>query len=76
MRKFLGTLVLIVVVVAAIGVFSGWLTFSTDNGSGNSDFGVEVNRDKLADDTKQGAQELGDALKKAEEAVEGAVKGK
>ncbi|MCH2182579.1 MAG: hypothetical protein MK108_11290 [Mariniblastus sp.] len=76
MRKFLGTLVLIVVVVAAIGFFSGWLSFSSDNGSNNSNFGVDINRDKLVDDTKQGAQEVGDALKKAEEAVEGAVKGK
>lgn len=80
MRKFLGTIVLIAVVVAAIGFYSGWLSFSNKNDPNSSDFGVKVDRNEMVDDTKKTADEFGDAVgnvvKKGEDAIKGATQGK
>ncbi len=76
MRKFLGTIVLIAVVVAAIGFYSGWLSFSNKNDPNSSDFGVEVNRNQMMDDAKKGVDDVGDAFQKGEDAIKGATQGK
>lgn len=76
MRKFLGTIVLIAVVIGGIGFYSGWLSFSNENDPNSSDFGVEVNRNKLVEDTKKAAAAVGDELQKGENAIKGATQGK
>ncbi len=75
MRKFLGTIVIAAVVIAAIGYYNGWLTFGNNNGMTNSNFEVQINRSKLGDDTESLVDEAKALGKKAGDAIERVTKG-
>ena len=61
MRKFLGTLVIIVVVVAVVGFFRGWFGVSTDDQPGETNVELKIDKEKIQQDAaaaKEKAREL------------------
>jgi hypothetical protein len=71
MRKLLGGLVIILLIVVAVGVWRGWFDFSLHNLDSNRP-GIEMNIDKgkLESDTARGKQKLQEATEKAKEETE------
>ena len=71
MRKLLGGLVIILLIVVAVGVWRGWFNFSM-HGMDTNRPGIEMNIDKgkLESDTAKGKQKLQEATEKAQGATE------
>ena len=65
MRKTLGTLALIVIVVAVIGMQRDWFTLEREREGTTTEVHLRIDRDKIRTDTKHAAQvarELGDNI--------------
>ncbi len=50
MRKFLGTLVIIVIIVAGVGFYRGWFGVSTDDQPGETNVELKIDKDKIKQD--------------------------
>lgn len=53
MRKLLGTLVMVLIVVGAIGYWQGWFDVSRVREDGQTNLELKINRDKIREDTKE-----------------------
>ena len=53
MRKFLGTLVILIVIVAVVGFFRGWFNISTSNQPGNTNIELQIDKDKIKEDAEK-----------------------
>lgn len=65
MRKFLGTLVIVLLVIAVVGFFRGWLSLSSDDAEGKTKLEISIDKTQLKDDTsklKDGARDLVDRI--------------
>ena len=50
MRKLLGTLVIFVAIVGAIGFFRGWFDISTTDEPGNTNIELKIDTDRIKQD--------------------------
>jgi hypothetical protein len=53
MTRFLGVLVVIVLIVGCVGYFLGWFTFSSDSTEGKTHITINVDRDKIKETEKK-----------------------
>ena len=60
MRKFLGTLVILVLIVAGIGVFRGWFGISTEDQAGETQIELTIDKDKIKQDAQAASQKARD----------------
>ena len=66
MRKFLGTLVILVLIVAGVGFYRGWFGISGDDQPGETNVELTIDKGKIKQDAEaasQKARELKDRLK-------------
>lgn len=56
MRKLLGNLVLVAVIVLGIGFFRGWFTVSRDDQPGQTNVEVKIDKAKVKDDADEVAR--------------------
>lgn len=56
MRKFLGTLVILALIVAAVGYFRGWYGISTDDRPGQTNIEMTIDKDKIKQDAEAARQ--------------------
>ncbi|MCH2179923.1 MAG: hypothetical protein MK106_14080 [Mariniblastus sp.] len=76
MRKMVGSFCSLVLFVVVLGMLTGWLKFDRTNQRDETDIEMQINREKLKEDTTKLGGEAGELLKAAEQAVEKATKGK
>ena len=50
MRKFLGTLVILALIVAGIGFYRGWFAVSTEDQPGETNVELKIDKDKIKQD--------------------------
>ncbi len=63
MRKFLGTLVILVILIGVVGYFRGWFSLSTENQPGVTNVELTIDKDKVKQDEQEvvrRAQQLGE----------------
>ena len=65
-----------VLFVVVLGMLTGWLKFDRTNQRDEMDVEMQINREKLKEETTKLGAEAGELLKAAEQAVEKATKGK
>ncbi len=56
MRKFLGTLALVVIVIAGVGVYRDWFTLSRERHGTETEVHLQIHRDRIRNDTKGAAE--------------------
>ena len=56
MRKFLGTLVILAMIVAAVGYYRGWYDISTDDRPGETNIEMTIDKDKIKQDAEAARQ--------------------
>ena len=56
MRKFLGTLVIIVLIVAAVGLFRGWFGVSTEDQPGQTNVELTIDKQKIKQDARSASE--------------------
>ena len=76
MRKMVGSFCSLVLFVAVLGMLTGWLKFDRTNQRDEMDVEMQINREKLKEETTKLGAEAGELLKAAEQAVGKATKGK
>ncbi len=65
MRKFLGTALVLVVIIGAVGLFRGWFQITTNSESERTKIEMTIDREKLKQDTdrlKGSVQEFSDKV--------------
>lgn len=50
MRKFLGTLVILAMIVAGVGFYRGWFGVSTDDQPGETNVELKIDKDRIKQD--------------------------
>jgi hypothetical protein len=70
MTRFLGVLVIVVAIVACLGYFLGWFTFSSDNTDGKTHITVNVDKDKIKETGKKIGDTVEGAVDKIKEGVQ------
>ena len=68
MRKFIGTVVIVVVIVAAIGIYRGWFGVTTQKGTGETNIELKIDKEKIKQDAEA-------AREKAKEITSGGSSG-
>ena len=66
MRKLLGTLVIVVAVIAGFGFYRGWFSISKDDRPEETNVQLTIDKDKIRQDTDEAARlagELGESVK-------------
>ena len=76
MRKMVGSFCSLVLFVVVLGMLTGWLKFDRTNQRDEMDVEMQINREKLKEETTKLGAEAGELLKAAEQAVGKATKGK
>ncbi len=56
MRKFLGTLVILAIIVAAVGYYRGWYDVSTNDRPGETNIEMTIDKDKIKQDAEAARQ--------------------
>jgi hypothetical protein len=56
MRKFLGTLVIVALIVAVLGLYRGWFGVSTDDQPGDTNIEITIDKDKIKQDAEAAAE--------------------
>ncbi len=56
MRKFLGTLVILALIVAAVGFYRGWFDVSTDDQPGETNIEMTIDKDKIKQDAESAVE--------------------
>ena len=67
MRKSLGTLALIVIIVGVIGIQRNWFALEREREGTKTEVHLRIDRDKIRTDTRQAAEvarELGDNIER------------
>jgi hypothetical protein len=67
MRKFLGTLVLLAIVVGVIGASRDWFLLERRTDGSNTEVHLHIDRDRIRSDTKnaaEAAKEIGQNIEK------------
>jgi hypothetical protein len=62
MRKLLGTFVILVLLITAIGFYRGWFSVSKDDQPGETNVEIKIDKDKIKQDAQEAtrkAKELG-----------------
>ena len=52
MRKLLGTLTLLVLIIVGVGMYRGWFGISTDDQAGKTNVEVSVDKEKIKEDVE------------------------
>ena len=60
MRKSLGTLVLLAIVICAIGFIRGWFSVGTTNQSSETNVEIRIDKEKIKDDAQTAAEKVGE----------------
>ena len=63
MRKFLGTLVILAVIVAGVGFYRGWFGVTTDDQPGETNVELKIDKERIKQDAEtasEKARELAD----------------
>lgn len=76
MRNFLGTLVIVAIIVAALGFYLGWFEFSKSDGTNGTNVDVKVNDGKIKSDLGDAVDHLREGVEDVEDKVDQATKGK
>jgi hypothetical protein len=66
MRRFLGSLVILLLILAAVGYYQGWFNVSTGSQDQKSNISISVDKEKLrqdADKAAKGLENLADKVK-------------
>ena len=74
MRKFLGTLVILVVIVAGVGFYRGWFDVATDDQPGATNVELKIDKERIKQDAQAAAEkarELTDRRKNQSEDLSG-----
>ncbi len=53
MRKFIGTVVILLAIVAVFGWYRGWFTFNVEKQDGKTDMNISVDKKKIQEDAKE-----------------------
>jgi hypothetical protein len=53
MRKFLGTLVLVALIIAGIGFYRGWFSVSKDDQPGETNVELRIDKERVRDDAEE-----------------------
>lgn len=56
MRKFLGTLVILVILVAIVGFFRGWFSVSTNDQPEQTKVELKVDKQRIKEDAKSASE--------------------
>ncbi len=56
MRKFLGTLVIVLLIVALVGFARGWFRLSTEDQPAETHVELHIDKDKIREDTQKAAE--------------------
>lgn len=56
MRKFLGTLLIVALIVAGVGVYRGWFGVSTDDQPGETNVELKIDKEKIKQDADAAAE--------------------
>lgn len=67
--RVLGFLFVIALIVAAIGLYRGWFSVRTTQAAGKSGVELKVDKDKMSDDTRAAAEQVGRLGAKAAEKI-------
>ena len=73
MRRFLGTLVLIAIAIAALGYWRGWFYFTTHRQGDRTNIGITVREDRIRADEKAAEKELNNLGKTVEQEIKDAT---
>ena len=74
MRKLLGSVLIVVVIIAALGFYRGWFSVSTDDQPGQTNVELTIDKEKIKQDTEEASQkakELGADIERRMEAGSG-----
>lgn len=71
--RFLGFLLVLILVLAVVGHFLGWISFTSETQGGERRFGVTLNHEEVTDDLAKAASKVQGFLEKV---GKGDVKGK
>ncbi|HWY85338.1 MAG TPA: hypothetical protein VNX28_01370 [Gemmataceae bacterium] len=58
MTRFLGALVIIVVIIGCIGLYLGWFSFGSDNSDGKTHITITVDKDKIKEDRNEVVEKI------------------
>ena len=56
MRKFLGTLVILGVIVAVVGLYRGWFGLSADDQPGTTNVELTIDKNKIKEDAEAASE--------------------
>ena len=72
MRKFLGTLVILVAVVAAIGFYRGWFGVSTEDQPGETSVELKIDKSKIKQDAEAASEKARELARQVDQLDESA----
>lgn len=75
MRKLIGTIVVLIVLVAGLGYYRGWFSISRTDAPGSDDVGVgvSIDRSKAKGDVAQAGEKLRDLTRRGKEEIKSAA---
>jgi preprotein translocase subunit SecF len=76
MRKFLGFVVILVVVIGVVGFALDWFTFASQKGSGGTNMELHINNQKMEADVKGAGEKAKQGLQSLEQDAENALPSK
>ena len=60
MRKSLGTLALLAIIICAVGYFRGWFSVGTEDQSRETNVEIRIDKDKIKEDAQMAADKVGE----------------
>ena len=73
MRKFLGFLVILLVVIGVVGFALGWFSFASQKGSGGTNMELHIDDQKIEADVKGAGEKAKQGLQTLEKEAESAL---
>lgn len=67
MRKFLGTLVILAVIIAGVGFFRGWFGVSSDDQPGETNVELTIDKDKIKQDAETASEKARELTGRSDE---------
>lgn len=59
MRKFLGTIALLAIIVAAVGFFRGWFVVDSESHETETNVEIRIDKEKIKNDARTAADRVG-----------------
>ncbi len=53
MRKLLGTLVIVLLIISAVGFYRGWFSVSTEEQPGETNVQLKIDKERIKEDTEE-----------------------